>query len=257
MKIIPILCLTDNFSYLIVCEETGAAAVVDPSEAKPVQEAVAKEGCDLVAILNTHHHWDHVGGNGELIKQNPALKVYAHSSDKGRVEGLSEELDHDSVFSMGKIEFRALHNPGHTSGGLSYYAEDSVFTGDTMFAGGCGRLFEGTPEMMYHSLNHVLGTLPMETKIYFGHEYTETNLRFAISVEPSNKEAEKKLEEVREKRIHGIFTTPSTLKEEKATNPFLRCESNAIAEMLKKSDPKAELTMVSVFSQLRAMKDRF
>lgn len=257
MKVIPIPCLNDNFAYLVVCEASGLAGVVDPSEAPPVLRAVENAGVKLAAILNTHHHWDHIGGNKELLQKYPDLPVYGHVSDKGRIDGQTQFLAAGEQFSLGNLQLEVLHNPGHTSGAISYVAEGCVFTGDTLFAGGCGRIFEGTPEMMYNSLHEVIGKLPEDTKVYFGHEYTEENLRFAASVEPGNSDLEQRIASVRAARKQGGHTTPCTLAEEWRTNPFLRVDSPAIQQMVKKSDPDNDLSPVSVFAEVREMKNRF
>lgn len=257
MKVIPVPCLSDNYAYLVVCEATGTAAVVDPSEAGPVAARVKKEGVTLKAILNTHHHWDHIGGNNELIEKFGALAVYGHNSDQGRIDGLTNGLETGDVFSFGELEVKALHNPGHTSGAVSYVIEDNVFTGDTMFAGGCGRLFEGTPANMYTSLCKVIGGLPESTKVYFGHEYTENNLRFAQAVEPGNGAVREKLAAVKKTRASGGFTTPSTLAEEWRTNPFMRVDSDEIKARVKQEEPANDLSPESVLGVVRRMKDSF
>jgi len=257
MKVIPIPCLSDNYAYLVVCEATGHAGVVDPSEAAPVAARVEKEGVELKAILNTHHHWDHIGGNKELLKRYGGLKVYGHVSDRGRIDGQTEALETGDTFLLGKLECRAMHNPGHTSGAVSYAIEDGVFTGDTMFAAGCGRLFEGTPAMMYESLNKVIGSLPKETHVYFGHEYTENNLRFALAVEPGNRAVHEKLAQVHQMRAAGRFTTPSTLAEEWSTNPFMRCDSEEIRARVKQEDPSNDLSPAAVLGVIRRLKDNF
>lgn len=257
MQVMPIPCLKDNYAYLVVCEETGQAAVVDPSEGPPVLSAVQRAGAELVAILNTHHHWDHVGGNKALLERYPGLEVYAHASDKGRIEGQTRFLNSGDSFRVGKLDVQALHNPGHTSGAVSYVVEDHVFTGDTMFAAGCGRLFEGTPRDMYESLCKVIGALPRSTQVHFGHEYTETNLRFAASVEPDNAEVQARLQAVRKLRAEGRFSTPSTLEEEWRTNPFMRVDSPAILATVRKAEPGHDGSPVAVLATLRAMKDHF
>ncbi len=256
MKVIPIPCLKDNYAYLVVCE-SGEAGVVDPSEAPPVEAAVKREGVRLTAILNTHHHWDHTGGNKGLLAANPKLKVYGHVSDRGRIDGMTDGLEHGQEFSLGRLRLRALHNPGHTTGAVSYAVEDGVFTGDTMFAAGCGRLFEGTPEMMYTSLCKTIGGLPRPTRVFFGHEYTENNLRFAATVEPDNADVQAKLARVRMLRQAGQFTTPSTLAEEWATNPFMRSDSATIRKQVKAADPGNDLSPVAVLGAVRRMKDKF
>ncbi|MBI3992414.1 MAG: hydroxyacylglutathione hydrolase [Candidatus Lambdaproteobacteria bacterium] len=257
MRIVPVPCLADNFAYLLICEETGQAGVVDPAEAEPVLHCVAQEGVTLSAILNTHHHWDHVGGNKALLARQPKLKVYGHASDRGRIEGQTELLEAGAHFSVGKLAVRALHNPGHTSGAVSYVVQDAVFTGDTMFAAGCGRLLEGTPENMYHSLCKVIGSLPPETRVFFGHEYTEKNLRFAAQVEPDNADVQDKLAAVRALRAQGQFTTPSTLAAEWKTNPFMRTDSKSIQQTVRQSDPGNDLTPIAVLGAIRRMKDQF
>jgi hydroxyacylglutathione hydrolase len=257
MKVIPVPCLSDNYAYLVICEASGVAGVVDPSEAAPVAACVKKEGVVLTAILNTHHHWDHIGGNKDLIGQFSDLAVYGHNSDRGRIDGLTNGLDTGDVFSLGKLEVKALHNPGHTSGAVSFVIEDSVFTGDTMFAGGCGRLFEGTPADMYASLNKVIGGLPESTKVYFGHEYTENNLRFAQAMEPGNRAVQDKLEAVRNTRASGGYTTPSTLAEEWQTNPFMRCDSEEIQARVKQEESGNDLSPEAVLRVVRELKDNF
>ena len=257
MKVIPVPCLKDNYAYLLVCDETQQAGVVDPSEAAPVLQAVQAAGVKLVAILNTHHHWDHTGGNKGLLERQPGLAVYGHASDKGRIDGQTVFLNTGDRFRIGNLDVRALHNPGHTTGAVSYVAQDAVFTGDTMFAAGCGRLFEGTPQMMHESLCTVIGALPKETRVFFGHEYTEANLRFAAHVEPDNAAVQARLEAVRKLRAGGGFTTPSTLAEEWRTNPFMRSDSPTIRAAVKKADPANDLSPVSVLAVVRELKNRF
>ena len=255
MKVIPVPCLKDNYAYLLVCEETGQAGAVDPSEAGPVEAAAARAGVRLVAILNTHHHWDHTGGNKELLAKHPSLKVYAHASDKGRIDGLTDGLQHGQEFTLGTLRIRGLHNPGHTTGGISYAVGDAVFTGDTMFGGGCGRLIEGTPEMMVASLFKVIGALPRTTRVFFGHEYTENNLRFAAMVEPDNAAVQARLAKARATLQAGGLTTPSTLEDEWATNPFLRGDSAAIRAKVKEVEPANDLSPVAVLGAVRRLKD--
>jgi hydroxyacylglutathione hydrolase len=258
MRVIPVPCLKDNYAYLVVDDATGQAAVVDPSEAAPVLEVVQRVGARLAAIWNTHHHWDHTGGNKALLQALPGLPVHAYAGDKGRVEGQTVFLRHDESFFLGHLTVRALHNPGHTTGAISYVVEDAVFTGDTMFAAGCGRLFEGTAADMYKSLCQTIGGLPETTRVFFGHEYTESNLRFAVHVEPDNAAAQARYRMVQAARKAGQFTTPSTLKVEWATNPFMRCGTSATLQALaRREDPGNDGSPAAVLAVVRRLKDRF
>jgi hydroxyacylglutathione hydrolase len=257
MRVESVPCLRDNYAYILICPETNEAAVVDPSEAKPVERALANLGVKLTTILNTHHHPDHVGGNKKLLRAHPDLRVFAHASDRGRIPGQTEFLEEGDPVRFGGIEGGITHNPGHTTGGVTYYFDDCAFTGDTLFAAGCGRLFEGGPEDMYRSLHEKIGGHAPETKIYFGHEYTENNLRFALSVEPDNEAARAKLDRVRSARAEGRFTTPSTLADEWETNPFMRCDAKGIQETVRRHDPDNDLQPASVLGVIRSLKDRF
>ena len=254
VEIVPLL--SDNFCYLLICEETRQAGIVDPAEAGPVIAAVERLEVTPVAILNTHHHWDHTGGNAELVAKYPGLKVYAHTSDKGRIEAQTDFVHAGDRFVIGNVGVEVLHNPGHTNGHVSYRARDAVFTGDTMFGGGCGRLFEGTPGDMHVSLNQMLGGLPGETKVFFGHEYTEANLRFALDVEPDNEALRARMEHVLEIRARGEFTTPSSIAEEWATNPFMRVDSPTIQARVKQEDPSNDLSPTEVLRVVRELKNK-
>ena len=257
MKIVTIPCLQDNFAYLLICETTQDAAVVDPSEAAPVFKEVEKLGVKLTTILNTHHHWDHVDGNHNLKAKYPELIIYGHESDRGRIPEQTEFLKNGDAVNFGEQSGTFLYNPGHTSGAITYVFGKSAFTGDTLFAAGCGRLFEGTPAQMYDSLNIQIGSLPDETELYFGHEYTEANLRFALSVESGNVEIHKKLDAVIALRSSGEFSTPTTLAEERLTNPFMRCTSAEIHANLKSNKPEHSLDPSEVFRTLRELKNNF
>ena len=257
MEIVTIPCLKDNFAYLLICKKTGDAAVVDPSEADPIKKELNRLNVKLTAILNTHHHWDHVGGNKELKSVCPELKIYGHFSDRGRIPEQTEFLEDGDPVLFGKQSGSFLHNPGHTSGAITYLFGNTAFTGDTLFAAGCGRLFEGTPDQMHHSLNNCIGKLPDNTELYFGHEYTEKNLCFALSVEPGNLGINKKLADIKGLLSSGEFTTPTTIAEEKHTNPFLRCKSEEIRGAVKTRDPENDLSEKEVFRTLRELKDIF
>ena len=224
VTIIP--CLKDNYAYLVTCQETNLAAIVDPSEANPVLAAIETTGVELAAIWNTHHHWDHTGGNAGLLAVYPELAVAGHASDKGRIPGQTLFLEANDTVSLGRHTASVFHIPGHTTGAISYYLDGKVFTGDTLFYGGCGRLFEDTPAIMFESLVVQLkGRLPEDTLVYCGHEYTVNNLRFAASVEPGNEAIKETLSWALEQRAHGLPTIPSTMAIEAAVNPFLRAAS--------------------------------
>lgn len=257
MKVLPVACLKDNFAYLLICEQSAQAAVVDPSEAGPVLAALEQVQLPLVAILNTHHHWDHTGGNHDLCQVFPGLKVYGHASDRGRIEGQNQFLQDQETLIIGQLSGTAIHNPGHTSGAVSYHFENALFTGDTLFAAGCGRLFEGSPAQMYASLNQQLGRFPEQTVIYFGHEYTLKNLQFAQAVEPENPEVERRIQAVKAALVQGKTTTPSTLGEERQTNPFLRCEIASVVAAAQAKAGAVSSDAVEVFRALRAWKDHF
>lgn len=259
MRIVPVACLKDNYAYLVVCEATNTAAVVDPSEAEPVLAAVEKEGVELRAVWNTHHHWDHTGGNKGLLDALPELAVIAHSSDKGRVPGQTMFADEGDEVSIGsEVRASLIHNPGHTSGAISFYIESypAVFTGDTLFTGGCGRLFEGTPAQMHESLSK-LGALPANTLVYCGHEYTASNLKFAASVEPDNEEIGRRAEIVGRQRADGKPTVPSTMADELATNPFMRTTRDAVIAAAKQNEPPGDESPAEILGSIRRWKDRF
>jgi hydroxyacylglutathione hydrolase len=261
MRIVLVPCLKDNYAYLAICEATGTAAVVDPSEAGPVLDAVGREKVSLQTIWNTHHHWDHTGGNKKLLEALPELEVVAHSSDKGRIPGQTTFVDHDDQVTLGEeLCATIIHNPGHTTGAISFYLDQYgvVFTGDTLFCAGCGRLFEGTPSQMHASLAR-LAELPESTRIYCGHEYTAANLRFAAAVEPNNQAIKERAAQVRAQRNRGEPTVPGTLADELATNPFLRVSQPPVIEAARaragrqrSADSPAE-----VFATLRHWKDSF
>ncbi|MFT3766373.1 MAG: hydroxyacylglutathione hydrolase [Minicystis sp.] len=251
MRVLPIPCLSDNYAYLVGRDGTDEVVVIDPSESGPVIGAVEREGLRLVAILNTHHHHDHVGGNAELRERFGPLPIYAHRSDRGRVPNQSVEVEEGVGFIVAGLSVRPLHVPGHTTGAVAYVIGDAVFTGDTLFVAGCGRLFEGTPAMMHESLSGKLARLPAETRVYCGHEYTVNNLRFAVHAEPGNKAAVAKLEAAKALRERGQPTVPSTIGEERETNPFLRVDVPSLRDRF----PGA--SVVETFAAVRKAKDTF
>jgi hydroxyacylglutathione hydrolase len=255
MRVIPIPCLSDNYAYLITDDAAREAAVVDASDARAVRRALEREKTRLAAILSTHHHYDHVGGNEELAKAF-GVPVYGGEHDKGRLSGLTNPLAHGNTIVVAGIEARVLHIPGHTLGHIAYAFPGHVFTGDTLFFAGCGRLFEGTPEMMVESLTKKLGALPDETRVYCGHEYTVKNLEFTLTVEPGNAKVRETLESVRAKRARGEPSVPSTIGLEKMVNPFLRTSSPEIRAKVQARDPAAT-DPVRIFARVREMKDNF
>ena len=250
--VIPVACLNDNYAYLVHLPGAPEAVVVDPSEAEPVLAVAQEHGLQLQAILSTHHHWDHVGGN-EALCRNAQLPVYGHSSDAAqkRIPAQTHALEHEEHFEAAGMPVQALHVPGHTLGAVAYLIGNALFTGDTLFAGGCGRLFEGTPAMMHRSLHGVIGALPDTTRIYCGHEYTAANLRFAATVEPGNEDIARKLSWAQTRTQEGKPTVPSTLGEERATNPFMRCHLASVQERFPGTDSSVVLAAV------RSAKDNF
>ena len=255
MKITQIPLLRDNYGYLLVCEKTNRAAIVDPSEAAPVLRRIDQEKVIPTAILNTHHHRDHTGGNEGLLAEHK-LRVYGHKSDQARVFGLTDGVDEGDAIQIGELSGEVYFIPGHTTGHVAYLFENNLFCGDALFTAGCGRLFEGTPEQMHGSLKKLMN-LPDETKVYCDHEYTENDLRFAMTVEPKNPKLAERFERVRELRARAASTVPSTMAEEKQTNPFLRWDSAEIQASVKSATPGVGLDPVSVFAAVRRMKDVF
>ena len=256
-EVTPIPCLKDNYAYLLRCPSTGLTGVVDPSAAQPLIKVLRDKGWGLDYIFNTHHHWDHIGGNEELKKQFPSIRIFGHQSDQGRIPGQTDGVQDGQVIGFGAFDGFVIHNPGHTTGAITYVWGNAAFTGDTLFAGGCGRIFEGSPQDMYFSLHQKIGLLPPETRLYFGHEYTENNLQFSLDVEPTNHKARVLLKEVSKLRSEGKFTTPSTISQEFATNPFMRTTELEIQKKVRELEPDADLSPVSVFRVLREYKNHF
>jgi hydroxyacylglutathione hydrolase len=227
----------DNYTYLLLCEESGEAAVVDAPEEEPVVKRAEALGARVTKVLSTHHHPDHSMANPALAKRYGA-PVYGHASDAGRLPGFSHGLEEGDVVEVGRHTARILFIPAHTRGHIAYVFDGgrAVFCGDTLFAAGCGRLFEGTPAMMFEAMGK-LGGLPGDTRVFCGHEYTESNLRFAAHVEPGNEAVKRALERAREVRARAApdwhdatpdeMIVPTTIADEHATNPFLRAKRAA------------------------------
>ena len=251
IELVP--CLSDNYAYLVHDPDDGVCAVVDPSEPGPVRAALARNGLRLTHILNTHHHFDHTGGNIPL-KEEFGAQVVGPEKDRDRIPGIDVGVAEDTPFTLGSHRAKILEIPAHTRAHIAFAFEDdeAVFTGDTLFAMGCGRLFEGTAAMMWASLSKLMG-LDGRMAVYCGHEYTLNNGRFALTLEPGNRDLAARMAEVEQKRAKNAPTIPSTIALEKRTNPFLRPDSAEIRQTLKM--PAA--SDVDVFGEMRRRKDAF
>ena len=258
MKIVSIPVLSDNYAYLLIDEQTNEAGVIDPSEAGPVAEAVKREGVAFTTIINTHHHWDHVGGNEALVAEFPALTVYGHKKDESRTPCITHLVEEGDTVRIGTLEARFLFVPCHTSGHVTAYfeAEKAAFTGDTLFIAGCGRLFEGTAADMHANMVKLMA-LPDDTRTYCGHEYTVQNLEFALAMEPSNAVTQEKLRWAQAQRARNLPTVPGSVAEEKRINPFVRMDSPELQAHVKKEFPDVALDPVSVLEKTRFLKDNF
>ena len=245
--------LADNYIYLLRDPTEGACAVVDPAVAGPVLDTLNDLGWVLTHILNTHHHGDHVGGNLE-IKAVTDCTIVGPKAEAARIPGIDVEVGEGDRFSLGTAGGRVFDVPGHTRGHIAYWFPESraLFCGDTLFALGCGRLFEGTPAQMWDSLAK-LRDLPGDTRVYCAHEYTQANARFALTVEPENAALRARAGEVDRLRAAAIPTVPSSLEEERRTNPFLRADDAGLrrAIAMEEADP------VAVFAEIRRRKDAF
>jgi hydroxyacylglutathione hydrolase len=257
MKVIRIPALADNYIFLLHDQNHNIAAVVDPAEAKPVLNCLQKIGAELVAIFNTHHHYDHVGANQELIQRFPNLRVYGGKEDRGRIPSQQVFLQEGDTVEFADRLGKVYFVPGHTRAHIAYYFAPNqeggmgdLFCGDTLFAGGCGRLFEGTPTQMVNSLTK-LRKLPDNTNVWCAHEYTLNNLKFALTVEGDNPELQERYNQVVTFRQQNQPTVPSLLGIEKQTNPFLRWDQASIKSALELEEP------TRVFARLRGMKDQF
>jgi hydroxyacylglutathione hydrolase len=249
IDIVP--CLSDNYAYLIHDRAAGLTAVVDPSEPEPVKKALAAKGYKLTHILNTHHHFDHTGGNVPL-KEAFGAEVVGPGKDRERIPGIDTGVSEDALWRFGNHEVRILEVPAHTKSAITFVMDGAAFTGDTLFAMGCGRLFEGTPAMMWSSLSKLM-TLPDDTRIYCGHEYTLSNGKFARTLEPNNAALKTRFAEVEAARAAGKPTVPSTMGVEKKTNPFLRPTSAELRRTL----GMESASDVDVFGETRKRKDNF
>ena len=234
-----IKCLQDNYSYLIIDQKDKTACVVDPSEAKPIIDYIENSNIKLKYILNTHHHYDHVGGNTELKKKYNS-KVIGFKEDKKRIPGIDILVEDNQIWNEDNFEAKIYHVPGHTSGHIAFhfFKEKKLFIGDTLFSLGCGRIFEGTNEEMFNSLNKIK-KIPDDTEIYCGHEYTLQNSKFCLANDPTNLNLKNKILEIERKLKNGLSTMPTFLKDELKCNIFLKAKD------------------VESFSKLRDLKDNF
>lgn len=257
MRIVPVPVLQDNYSWLVIDEADRTAAIVDCAEVAPVLEAARAEGVRVTAVLSTHHHFDHVGGNEELAGKTP-VRVYGNADDAARIPALTDGVRAGDRVHLGRSVAEVLFIPAHTSGHIAYHfpREGVVFTGDTLFAAGCGRLFEGDPGQMMASLGR-LAALPDDTRVYCGHEYTVRNLEFAATLEPGNRAIADKLAWARACRAEGRPTVPTTLASERATNPFLRWSSPELRASVRERCPEAGDDDLAIFACTRRLKDSF
>ncbi len=245
-------CLNDNYGVLVHSTETGETASVDAPDAEAVLAALQDKGWSLSAIFTTHHHHDHTDGNA-VLKEKTGVKIYGPRGEAQKIPGIDSALSQGDTFDFAGIEIQVLDTPGHTAGHISYWipSEKVAFVGDTLFAMGCGRLFEGTPAQMWTSLQKLMA-LPPETTIYCGHEYTQANAAFSLKIDPDNAELKTRAKEVAELRANGQPTLPTTLSVELATNPFLRPHDAGIRKTL----DMAGATDEEVFTEIRERKNR-
>ncbi|MCF8879810.1 hydroxyacylglutathione hydrolase [Hyphobacterium sp. SN044] len=246
-------CLQDNYGFLVHDPESGETAAIDTPDAPRIKAEADKAGWRITQIWNTHHHWDHAGGNAAL-KEMTGARIVAPSYDRARIEGIDVEVSDGDTVSLGTKTAQVFFTPGHTLGHVIYwFEEDAVaFVGDTLFALGCGRLFEGSPEQMWSSLSR-LAALPEKTAVYCAHEYTQSNARFALSVEPDHAALKAYAGEVETLRARGEPTVPTTIGREKAANPFLRAADPDLRRAL--NMPAA--SDAEVFAEVRRRKDNF
>jgi len=252
IDIIPVF--NDNYVFIFTCLKTRVTACIDPADSKPVTKLLEQQNLKLDYILNTHHHFDHVGGN-KTLKAKFNCKIAGFSGDEKRIPEIDIKLNDQDNIQIGSYEFKILFVPGHTKGHIAYYSKEAkaLFVGDTLFSSGCGRLFEGTAEEMYKSLAKIK-KLPKDTQIYCAHEYTLANIKFALSLEPNNKKLIAKKERCIELRKKELPTIPTNLQEELETNPFLRTLD---PELRKNSGKTTDSYHEEVFARIRKMKDNF
>lgn len=256
LAVMPLLMWEDNYSYILVDPKTKMAIVVDPADGEKIWAFLESNRYELEAILATHHHLDHVAGI-EFLCSKRNVPVYSSERERQNISHVNRGLEDGDEIVFEERVIQAVHVPGHTLGHLVYRCEDALFSGDTLFLGGCGRLFEGTPEQMFHSLYEKILTLPEETKIYPGHEYTVRTRSFCLTIDPDNPLLKSELRESKTRREQGLPTVPGTLGTEKNTNVFLRCKNPTVTQSVRIKAPRTSDDPLSVFTQLRSMMDAY
>lgn len=246
-------CLSDNYGFLVRDVASGAVASIDTPDADAINAALAERGWSLTHILNTHHHFDHAGGN-EALKKKWGCQIVGAANDADRIPGIDQRVVEGDVVNLGESKAQVLEVSGHTVGHIAFYFGDDgiAFVGDTLFALGCGRLFEGTPAQMWDSLGKLLA-LPDDTIVYCAHEYTQANAAFALSVDPANEALVARAADIARIRAEGLPTVPTSIALEKATNPFLRPAADSLRQTL----DMTSATDVEVFAETRRRKDHF
>jgi hydroxyacylglutathione hydrolase len=244
----------DNYTYVLTRPGQDRAIVVDPGDGEKVWGFLDEKGYGLEAILATHHHFDHVAGIEFLCEKKP-VEVCCFKGDLNRIPKGSRGLEDTEEIELGGLRIRTLHVPGHTSGHVVFVCGDALLAGDTLFLGGCGRLFEGSPEEMYHSLYDKILSLPDETRVFAAHEYTVRNRSFCLSVETENTALKEKLEESKALCDKNLPTVPGSLATEKETNIFLRCKEPAVVRAVQARKPGTSDDPIAVFAALRSMRD--
>ena len=254
LNVAAIPAFDDNYIWCLTQTGSGQAWVVDPGEAKPVIDYLTQKQLTLTGILITHHHWDHTGGINDLSARYPELEVYGPANPE--ISGLTKEIKDCEVVSLNGLDTQAsvIAVPGHTLDHIAYLIEDKLFCGDTLFSGGCGRMFEGQPEQFHHSLSR-LATLPGKTQVFSAHEYTLSNLKFALLAEPDNVALQAYQQECEAMRAKGVPTLPSSIARELAINPFLRVDQSQVCQQISQHWQQIPADNVEAFALLRRWKD--
>ena len=252
LSISPLAAFEDNYIWCLCQPANSYCVVVDPGDAKPVLEFLQQQQKELYAILITHHHPDHTGGLEQLQRAYPNVRIIGPAAEQSKIPLLTERVQQDDIVELSPLtcQFQVIDLPGHTLGHIGFYSEPYLFCGDTLFSAGCGRLFEGSPAQLHHSLQK-LAALPDHTEVYCTHEYTLANLRFAVTIEPDNQALLSYQQDCLKLRAQNHPTLPARLATEKHINPFLRCENKALQHQFQQNNA------LGLFTRLRAMKDQF